>query len=147
MDRYFSVTLVDDHKRTTARKYELEAQLDLAAYAAVASVVAGALEDVTDLGLIRMQLVIPIEDVFSVTEDANVDVGATFSGYVYEGAGKKASLKVPGIKIALVGDGGKIDLEGAEVAAWLALFEEDGGALLLSDGEQISDWIAGTLDK
>jgi hypothetical protein len=144
----FSCTFLDAYGRTTKRLVEVETQALLADYVTVAGTFVDAVGDVTDLGLVRIDLI--VEDItagFAVTDGANVDTGATFSGILYDKGGAKASLKVPGIKPALVSVDGTVDIEGVAVAAYLALYEQDGGVLLLSDGEQIDAWLSGVLDK
>lgn len=141
-----SCSFVDSYGRPTKRVYGMEDQADLAAYLAVVADFVADIEDVTDLGLVRADLIIPVTGAdFDVTAGANVDVGGTFSGFLDTGGGKKSSLKVPGIKSALVNSDGTIPITGV-VATYLADFETDGG-FNLSDGEQISSWIKGTLDK
>lgn len=143
---YCSVTLVDDDGRSTKRLYEMATQVLLADYIAAIATFRTALIAVTDLGIVRMDLVIPGAGASSaVTANANVDVGATFSGYIEDGDGKKASLKLPGVKPAFKGGDGTIPITGA-IATWLALFE-DADDFMLSDGEQIDTWIRGTLDR
>jgi len=143
---YLSVQLADAFGRVTRRSYEIDTQVDLAAYQAVVTSFIGALEDVTDLGLVRADIVIPATaGGFDVTEGANVDVGATFSGLIVDGNGKRASHKVPGIKLALVDPDGSVPIDGV-VATYLGEFE-DGEDFKLSDGEQIESWTRGTLDK
>lgn len=143
---YLSLTLADDYGRTTKRILQMGTQALLADYVTAAGAVVEDLEDVTDLALVRADLVIDaIVSGFSVTEGANVDVGATFSGFVEDGNGKKASTKVPGFKASLVDDDGTVPITG-DTADYLANFE-DGGYLMLSDGEQIETWIRGSLDR
>jgi hypothetical protein len=141
-----SLTLGDDYGRTTTRKYEIDEQVDLTAYAAVITSFLAALQAATDLSCVRADLVLPgFGTGWAVTAGANVDVGATFSGYIEGGDGKKASIKLPGIKASLVDPDGSVPLTGA-TATWLTEFE-DGEDFMLSDGEQIDSWIRGTLDR
>ena len=141
-----SCTFVDDYGRTTHRVYGMEEQALLADYAISVAAFSAAIEAVTDLGLTRADLVIPVASaVFAVTADANVDVGATASGYIEGGLGKKASMKIPGIKDTLVSADGSVAISGV-TAAFLALFE-DAADFNLSDGEQISTWIRAALDR
>jgi len=144
----FSCTFYDAYGRPTKRQIEVETQALLADYVAVATIVVAALQDVTDLGLARIDLI--IEDItagFSTTPGSNIDVGATFSGILYDKGGAKASLKVPGIKASLVSIDGTVNIEQINVAAYLSLYEQDIGVLLLSDGEQIDTWLSGVLDR
>lgn len=147
---YFSLTLADDYGRTTRKLIEIVAQTTLADYVTLAGAFMTHLEAVTDLGVIRCDLVIDdIDTGFALTSGANVDVGATFSGYIHGGGnGKKASLKLPGIKATMLNGDGTVDLADAAIIAflayWLDATPED---MLLSDGEHISSWIRGKLDK
>jgi hypothetical protein len=142
-----SLTFIDDYGRTTKRVYELESQVDIAAYVAA---IAGLLTDiqaVSDLGCVRADLIIDgITSGFAVTSGANVDVGATFQGLIDGGNGKKASLKLPGIKAAMVNTDGSVDLADSDIIAYLANWET-AGAYQLSDGETIASWVKGMLDK
>ena len=147
MDRYFSLTFVDSRGRTTVRRLEVEDQTLLATYQSLAASLMTEYEALTDLGLLRMDLVLSMGETFTVTADSNIDVGATFSGFVDGEGTKKASLKVPGIKMALVEGDGTIKLDTAAIDAWLDRYLASGGDLLLSDGEQIGSWIKGSLDK
>lgn len=147
---FFSVTLADDYGRTTRKLIELSGETLLADYVTLAGTFSTKLEAVTDLAVIRMDLVIDdIDAGFAVTAGANVDVGGTFTGYVYEGGnGKKASLKLPGIKASMVNGDGTIDMTDAAIIAFLAHWlQATPSSCLISDGEEISSWIRGKLDK
>lgn len=147
---YLSVTLADDWGRTTRKLIELEIQTLLADYVALAAAFMNHLEAVTDLGVIRCDLVVnDIDTGFAVTADANVDKGGTFVGYIYEGGnGKKATLKLPGIKSSMLNGDGTIDMSDAAIVSFLAYWlQATPNDMLLSDGEKISSWIRGKLDK
>lgn len=146
MTAKLSCTFVDSRKRTTKRVYGMETQIDLAAYLAAATAFFTAYEPVTDLGLIKADLLINVtgED-WAFTANSNIDVGSTYSGWLDTTAPKKASLKIPGIKMTLVDDDGSVPITGV-VATLLAEFET-AGDFNLSDGEQIDTWIKGSLDK
>jgi hypothetical protein len=141
-----SVSLVDAYGRTTKRVYGMDSQVDLATYLSVAAAYVDALQAVTDLGTVRVDIIIPSGEAQTAAQaGANVDRGGTFSGFIEDGNGKKASLKLPCPKLSLVNDDGSIPIEGA-VATWLAEFEDDGD-FTLSDGERVETWIAGSLDR
>lgn len=145
MGTKLSITMDDAYGRTTKRVYGMETQTLLADYVFSAAAFATALAAVTDLGLVKMNLIIPVTgEEFAETAGANVDVGATASGWIDSGM-KKASLKVPGIKASLVAADGSVAITGV-VATFLALFE-DAADFNLSDGEQIEDWIRAALDR
>lgn len=143
----YSLTLIDAYGRTTSKLLEVEEQALLADYVTLAGALMTELAAITDLGLVRMDLIIPIDESFAVTAGANKDTGGTFSGYLDAVPFKKASLKVPGIKPSKVAGDGTIPLDDVDVAAWLARYEAGAGDLMLSDGEQIDTWLSGTLDK
>ena len=143
---YLSLTMGDDYGRTTSRRFEMIQQSTIGEYITAIEAFLTQLAAVTDLSVIRADLVVlAAGTAFAVTAGANVDVGATFSGLVEDGDGKKASMKVPGIKASLVSADGSVPITGA-VAAWLGNFE-DGEDWQLSDGEYIEAWIKGALDR
>lgn len=141
-----SCTFVDAYGRTTSRVYGMEDQILLADYVTAASAFITAQQAVTDLGLVRADLIIPLSgEEYAFTAGANVDVGGTASAWLDIGSGKKASMKLPGIKASLVNTDGSIPITGV-VATWLLEFEtaED---FNLSDGEQVETWIRAALDR
>jgi hypothetical protein len=141
-----TISLNDSYGRTARKVVEIDEQATIADYITATQSYVNALQAVTDLGAVRVDLILEgIVSGFAVTAGANVDTGATFSGYIQDGDGKKASHKVPGIKPALVNPDGSVPLAGA-TATYLQEFE-NGEDFLLSDGEQISSWIKGTLDR
>jgi len=140
-----SVTMDDAYGRTTNRVYGMEDEVLLATLQTSAAAFLTALQAVTDLGVVRANFIIPVTSPeFAETAGANIDVGATASGWITAGM-KKASLKVPGIKAALVGSDGSVAISGA-TATFLALFES-AATFNLSDGEQIDTWIRAALDR
>ena len=139
------VTLDDDHGRTTHRTYGMEEETTLAQMQTDAAELLTALEAVSDLGCVKASISFDVTSPeYAQVADANVDTGATFSGWIDAGM-KKGSMKIPGIKYALVGADGSVAIAGA-VATFLALFE-DADVFNLSDGEQIESWIKGALDR
>lgn len=147
MGAKLSLTLVDDYGRTTKRVIGMEDQVLLADYNTAAAALLTDLAAVSDLGVVKADLIINVEGAEQTDPDtgANVDVGGTFSGWIALGDGKKASLKIPGVKAALVSSDGSIPITG-DIAAYLANWESTGD-FNLSDGEQIDSWIRGALDK
>lgn len=140
-----AVTYDDAYGRTTSRVYGMEVQALLADLQISAAAFLTAVAAVTDLGCVKANIIIPVTDpAFAETAGANVDVGATASGWVEAGM-KKASMKIPGIKPALVAADGSVAITGV-VATFLALFE-DAADFNLSDGEQIDTWIRAALDR
>lgn len=145
----YSLTMIDAYGRNRSMVLEaVEVALLVDQVTALENVI-NQLAAVTDLGLIRADLIYVGKGTpFAVTAGANRDTGATFSGLIYAGDGKKASAKVPGIKPALVNADGTITLTQADVEDWIELYAEaTPHSLLLSDGETIDSWLRGTLDK
>lgn len=145
----YSFTMIDAYGRNRSMILEAEEVLLLADQVTALENVITQLAAVTDLGLVRADLIYVGKGTpFAVTAGANRDTGATFSGLIEAGNGKKASTKVPGIKASLVNPDGTITLTNADVEDWIELFVEDTPhTLLLSDGETIDTWLKGTLDK
>ena len=143
------MTLVDDDQRRTTKIVQMEVQLLHADQVLAATAFVTALEDVTDLGVERVDIIYKgVTAGFASIADSNIDVGATFSGELYEKNGAKASFKVPGIKSALKDGVGGIPIDQADVAALLAFFvQATPFDYLISDGETIDHWLRGTLDK
>jgi len=138
----------DAYGRTTNRVYGMETQSLLADYVTAYTAFLTALAAVTDLSLIKADLIIPVSGQdWAVTGGANLDTGATASGWIDAGLGKKASMKIPGIKAALVSADGTVALSGATIT-FLNEFLSTGD-FNLSDGEQIevAGWIRATLDR
>ena len=149
MADYLSVTLLDGYGRETRKLVELTQQLTLGGYVDNANAWLAAFADISDLQPVRANLV--LEGLTLPETDpagSNVDIGATFTCFIGDGGGKKASLKVPGIKMALIGAGGFVDLDEEDVAAFLDLYgDPPDNKCRLSDGEYAESWIQGTLDK
>ena len=139
------VTLDDDHGRITHRSYGMEEVTTLAQMQTDAAALLAALEAVTDLGCVKATITIDVTSPEWVeTGDANIDTGATFSGWIDAGM-RKGTMKIPGIKYSLVGADGSVAIAGA-TATFLALFE-DAAVFNLAHGNQIEAWIRGALDK
>lgn len=142
-----TVTFVDSRNRRTRKTYEIESQADLATYGTTVQQLIDDLELVSDLGVERVDLIIPaIGTGHAAVDPSNVDVGATFSGYLSSGNGKKGSHKLPGVKDTFVQSDGSINLAGVGMGAYLSHFLT-AGDFMISDGETVESWINGTLDK
>lgn len=143
-----SLTLRDAFARETHKAIECKAQIDLATYDALVTAVVAAIDDITDLAVVRADLILKniLELPGTPAAGANVDVGATFSGELAGEANRKASHKMPGFDITKVEPDGTIDLADVDVKAYLDMFL-DAGQLLLSDGETMGEWLKGSLDR
>lgn len=148
MSDYLSLTFEDSYGRRTRKLVEMEHQALHADQVAVAVAFSTALEAVTDLGLVRADIIYQaVDEGFDPTAGSNVDVGATFSGVLHDADGEKASFKIPGIKAALVDPDGSVPLTGAVGTALAFFVNATPFDLYLSDGETIDHWLAGSLDK
>lgn len=150
MAAVLSITLIDGYGRETTKRVEMTEQLLLADYVNNANAYLAALNAITDLQILKAHINLDDDLTIPAADPAgsNVDVGATFSGFVGDAEGKKASLKVPGITMSFVGTLGVIDPTQTEIAAFLDLYgDPPDNKFRLSDGEWIETWITGTLDK
>ena len=150
MPGYLSLTLLDGYGRETTKRVEFTDQILLADYISNANLFMELLDAITDLQILRASMNItdgldlPAKD----PAGSNVDVGATFVGFIGNGDGKKGVFKVPGIDLTYVGTGGVIDPTQDDVSDFLDLFgDPPDNKFRLSDGEWIEEWITGTLDK
>lgn len=139
------ITFDDAYGRTTSRVYGMEEVTTLAQMQTDAAALLTAVAAVSDLGVVKATISFEVTSPeYAETAGANVDVGATASGWITAGQ-KKASMKIPSIKPALVGSDGSVAITGT-VATFLALFQA-AGVFTLSDGEQIDTWIRAALDR
>ena len=146
MGAKLSCRFVDAYGRTTNRVYGMADQVLLADYVTAYTAFLAALEPCTDLGLIKCVLMIDVTGLgWTQIAGAKTDVGGTASGFIDSETGKKASMRIPCVKDALVGSDGTIAITGV-IATWLAEFET-GNDFTLSDGETIESWIKATLDR
>jgi len=144
---WMSLTLEDSFGRLSNLRREMQPHALLVEYQVEIDNFVTAFAAVSDLAVVRADFVqTGLDSTQAVTAGANVDVGATFSGWIEATPGKKASTKIPGIKLAKVGTDGSIDLTDTDVAAFLAQYA-DAGDFYLSDGENVADWIRGSLDR
>lgn len=151
MAGFLSITMVDGFGRTTSKRIEFQDHALLVDYVLEANNFMSDLAVVSDLQIVRADMV--INDGLTLPETnpagSNVDVGATFVGYVYGGEGDKAVFKIPGIDLSYVDSLGNIDVADEDIESLLARFVhgDDSVGFYLSDGEEIATWIGGTLDK
>jgi len=150
MARYLSLTLLDGFGRTTSKRVEFQDEILLADYVLNANQFMTEFAAVSDLQIIKAQMLLDDGLTLPATDPAgsNVDVGATVSGYVEGGVGKKASFKIPGIKQDFIDAQGNVVLTAPPVEALLDEFVNGGTSqFYLSDGEEIDSWVAGKLDR
>lgn len=142
-----SLTLQDSYGRQTVRQIEIGVQTTVAEYVTAIGLYLTDLAAVTDLACVRADVILKAKGTpFVGTAGSNVDVGGTVSGLLTDGNGKKGSLKIPGIIPAAVAADGTLDLTNGLLAAYLDNFEPAGDCYI-SDGETVTTWVKGALDK
>ena len=145
MGTMLHLTLDDAYGRTTHRNYGMEEVTTLAQMQTDAAELLTALEAVSDLGCVKASISFDVTSPeYAETAGANIDQGATFSGWIDAGM-RKGTMKIPSIKPASVETDGSVLIAGV-VATFLALFE-DADVFNLAHGNQIESWIRGSLDK
>jgi hypothetical protein len=139
-----TVTLRDSFNRQTRKKLETETDVLATAQSAVGALITTLLA-VSDLGVDLVTYSFKdTGDAAVPTAGSNVDTGATIQGRV--ASGELVAVKIPGIKATMVGANGSVDVTGTEVAAYLDNFET-AGAFTVSDGETVTEWVRGELDR
>ena len=142
-----SIKLVDDYERYTTKRYELKTA-DPAQAVTDALVVAPLLAAATDCGLVSCTVLIEAGITPTTpTANANLDAGATIQGRLAGTAGKFASTKIPAPLAAYIEPDGTIDLTNATLKAFLDKWIPATDLLLISDGEGVTEWLKGTLDR
>lgn len=144
MESKLTVTMTDHRGRQTRVGIEIEG-VDVATMVTSAGTIAGHLDAMSRMGVVKGVLQIPLSGIASAAADpSNTDVGGKAKG-VSDDDGKTVNLRLPDPIDAAVNADGTIDLTHLDVAAYLAHFET-GGDAELSDGEQVTSWRFGVLD-
>lgn len=138
-----SFTLEDDYGRKTTRSFLLNA-VDFPAAQAAAAAFAVDYNGATMLALTETRLTDVNAVAGSPDVGANVDEGATFSCSLAT-PNKFAATKLPGVIEAARLTGGVIDLSNALIALYVGHFTS--GVVTLSDGETVTAFIKGVLDR
>ena len=125
-------------------KVELTAA-DEQALLILAAAVRAAWDAASNLGCKRSNLLIPFGSPVAASDPSNVDVGCTIRG-VSAVDSKTVILRVADPLVAAINADRTMDLANATLKAYLDLFITSGGAML-SDGETVSSWTWGVLDK
>ena len=142
-----SVKLVDDFERYTTKRFELKTA-DPAQAVTDALVVAPLVAAASDCGLVSCTVLIPAAITPTApTANANLDAGATIQGRLAGASGKFASLKLPAPLASYLNPDGTVDLTDATLKALLDKWIPATDILLISDGEGVTEWLRGTLDR
>ena len=138
-------SLVDAYNRQTTKEFEtVDTIADETEALAAAAALATDLANLTELRILSYAVGQRVVYTDTVTADANVDEGVTFS--LRKEDNYKAPLKVPGPLNSIFQPDGSVILTNAAVTAFVANFLT-GGDFTFSDGEQATELISGKLDK
>lgn len=145
---FFAIKQIDGYGRTTTRRREVKPFGTLSDYYSAAATLRTNFLAVSDLGLVKVTLNLDMGQAPTdpAIATANIDVGGTFAGQTDSPLPKVATLKTPGLKMTFVQPGGSIDLTNLTILSYLNQYLET-GALRISDGESITGWLRGRLDK
>lgn len=135
-----SLTGVDAFGRRFGKRGQVEAVSEAAALAAT-STWADALQSLIDGEVQKYAVSQTVEYVGTLGAGANRDVGATLTLGI---GSKRATLKVPTVKLAVINVDGTVDITDALVTAFTDNYV--GGPFYISDGESADSLIKGTLD-
>jgi len=142
-----SMQFRDSMGRTTTRVYGLAEAASVADAATDAAALVQLVDAATELGLNKATLLWDLDATSTApVAGSNVDEGGTVSGWIdiYK---KKGSVKIPAVLAAARNTDGTLDLANATLKAMLDEFIITTGTATLSDGEQVSSWIRGVVDK
>ena len=137
-----SVSMVDAFGRNKTKRFQLE-EVDYATAMASATGFVQDLLDVSLMGMTSFSLATKVANISAAEAGANVDVGATITALKADG--DKAPLKIPHPLPAAINPDGTIDLTETAMAAFLANYTS--GNVLISDGETVTSFLSGKLDK
>lgn len=145
VDYKAGISLVDDFGRVTTRSF-IFSVADYAAGVALMTQFSGLYQACTELHLFETRLIDENAVGGSPISGANVDAGMSISAQLAT-ANKKANIQIPAPVAAVIDADGSIDIAGTEMAALLAAYTQATNKVTASDGEFVTAWIRGTLDK
>ncbi len=139
-----SVKLEDAYLRRSTKRWKVSA----ATYALALTDAALFITDlmaITGCDILDYLLSTPTQVTDTVTSGANLDAGATFNLSIVGFPAKKAAQKVPAPVLGIINADGTIDMTNAIVTDYAANFTS--GFVLVSDGETVSTFDSGRLDR
>jgi len=139
------ISLVDSYNRPTTRSFLVNAADFASAQAFVPGFVT-AYQAVTELQLYETRLTDIAQYAGAPAGGSNIDEGMTLSVQL-DTPGKKGSVKVPSPVAAVINPDATIDLTDALMVALEGLYTSGVTDLTASDGETVTGFIKGTLDK
>ncbi len=138
-------SLVDSHGTVTTRSF-IFSVADYAAGVALMSQFAGLYQDVTELHLFETRLTDEQAIGGSPVAKSNIDTGMSVTAQLAT-ANKRASIQIPAPVAAVIGPDRTILVAGTEMAALQAAYTQATNKVTASDGEFVTSFIKGTLDR
>jgi len=138
-------SLSDDYARVTVRSFIFTAA-DITAAIALAAQFATAYQAVTELHLFETRLTDENAIGGSPVSGANVDEGMSISAQLAT-ANKKANIQIPAPVAAIINADGTIDLADALMVTLLGVYTQSTNFVTASDGETVTAFLKGTLDR
>jgi len=141
---YVLMTLEDQYGRQSSKRVQLvtddaaQAEIDAGLVAAAYSAAMG--------GIVRKWTLQGVYEFAGPAAPGNIDTGVTIRAQL-DGRSDKAATKWPMPLSDYLQAGGTVDVDDALVQAIEGLYQSPGNIALLSDGEAITEFISGTLDK
>ncbi len=138
-------SLMDVHGTVTTRSF-IFSVADWAAAVALQTQFSGLYQDVTKLHLFETRLIDEQAVGGSAAAGSNVDAGMSITAQLVT-ANKRASIQIPDPIAAVIGPDRAILVAGTEMAALLAAYTQATNKVTASDGEEVTGFIKGTLDR
>ena len=140
-----SFSLSDDFTRVTTRSFLFEAA-DFTNASTLMAAFTPLYQAATKLWLFESRLTEEEAIGGSAVSGANVDAGMSISAQL-DTPGKKANIQVPDPVAAIINSDGTIDLADAIMTALLVPYTQATPYVTASDGEKVTAFLKGTLDK
>ena len=138
-------SLVDDFARVTVRSFQFSTA-DLAAAVTLMAQFYPLYQAATGLHLFETRLTDEGAIGGSPVSGSNVDTGMTISAQLST-PNKKAAIQVPAPVAAIINSDGTIDLADAIMTALLVAYTQATNKVTASDGEEVTGFIKGSLDR
>lgn len=138
-------SLVDAYARVTTRSFIFS----VADWAAAVTLLADFLADyqaATECHIFETRLIDETAVAGSPVGGANVDAGMSITAQL-ETANKKGNIQIPSPVAAVIDSDGSIDLADAIMTALLVNYTQATNKVTASDGEEVTAFLKGTLDK
>lgn len=149
MADYYALTikLQDEHHEERSVGLELPTSIAWADLLTTAGLVIDDLMAITNLGFLSANITVPVDYAPTVpAAGSRTDLGMTLKGQLDKMGNPRFSLKLPDPIAACILTYGNIDLTQANVDQFLSRYTGVIKTLLLSDGDEVLNFLSGTLD-